>query len=140
VSKGSPFYARIKRQVLQITASVPQGRVVTYKDISAWLDVVPRHVAYILARLDADEQAQIPWFRIVPENGVLVRKRANTFGISQQKLLLDDGLVISLDGCIAGFAQASIDIGDLPISLPKQVRPAHAPVVSRRRSKRPTAF
>lgn len=136
MSKGSPFYARIKQQALHIAGAVPPGRLLTYKGIGAWLDVVPRHVAYILARLDADEQAQIPWFRIVPENGVLVRGKANAFGISQRQLLLGDGLIISLDGCIAGFAQALIDISDLPVNLPRQVRPAGTPSGLRPRNQR----
>ncbi len=63
----SPFYARIKRDVLAILAVVPEGRLVTFTDAGRHLDVSPRHVAYILATLDAAEadgcRGTAPWPR-----------------------------------------------------------------------------
>lgn len=56
----SPFYARIKAQVLQLTAAVPAGRVCTFRSMGEYLDVMPRQVAYLLSQLDADEQARRP--------------------------------------------------------------------------------
>lgn len=48
---GSPFFARIKADVLAIARSVPAGQAITYADIGQHLDVMPRHVAYILKML-----------------------------------------------------------------------------------------
>lgn len=48
---GSPFFARIRGDVLAILRAVPAGAAVTYADIGAWLDVPARHVAYILKML-----------------------------------------------------------------------------------------
>mgnify|MGYP002777082728 CR=1 FL=1 len=48
---GSPFFDRIRRDVLAIARSVPAGKAVTYADIGQHLDVMPRHVAYILKTL-----------------------------------------------------------------------------------------
>jgi alkylated DNA nucleotide flippase Atl1 len=42
----------MKGDVLRIVAGVPAGRVVTFADTGAHLDVAPRHVACILATLD----------------------------------------------------------------------------------------
>jgi methylated-DNA-protein-cysteine methyltransferase related protein len=65
--KGSPHFARIKREVLEIVAAIPPGRVATYKDIGDSLDVMPRHVAYILATLDPVDRAHIPWQRVISD-------------------------------------------------------------------------
>jgi methylated-DNA-protein-cysteine methyltransferase-like protein len=61
----SPFFARIKADVLTIVASIPEGQVLTFRDIGAHLDVMPRHVAYILKMLDAGERAAFPADRVV---------------------------------------------------------------------------
>ena len=62
---GSPFFARIKRDVLTIVASIPAGSVLTLRDIGLHLDVVPRHVAYILAQLKPEEREGLPVDRVV---------------------------------------------------------------------------
>jgi hypothetical protein len=48
---GSPFYARIRADVLAIARAVPAGHAITFADIGQHLDVMPRHVAYILKML-----------------------------------------------------------------------------------------
>ncbi|MCU0891915.1 MAG: MGMT family protein [Sandarakinorhabdus sp.] len=48
---ASPFYARIRADVLAIARAVPAGHAVTFSDIGRHLDVMPRHVAYILKML-----------------------------------------------------------------------------------------
>jgi hypothetical protein len=48
---GSAFFARIRRDVLAIARAVPPGQAVTHADIGGHLDVMPRHVAYILKML-----------------------------------------------------------------------------------------
>jgi alkylated DNA nucleotide flippase Atl1 len=68
MAKGSPHFARIKKDVLTIVAAIPAGRLVSYKDIGEWLDVMPRHVAYILALLDPVDRAHLPWQRAVKES------------------------------------------------------------------------
>jgi methylated-DNA-protein-cysteine methyltransferase-like protein len=56
----SPFFARIKADVLRIVASIPQGRVVGFADMGAHCDVAPRHVATTLAMLDPIAAATLP--------------------------------------------------------------------------------
>jgi methylated-DNA-protein-cysteine methyltransferase related protein len=124
---SSPFYARIKGHVLLIVTAVPKGRLLTYKAIGDWLDVVPRHVAYILSELDEAEQAQIPWFRVVPDNGAVAANKVNSFGITQRELLLEEGIVLGRNGQILALSDALIDIADLAIDLPRQRRPDNAP-------------
>lgn len=88
----SPFFARIKADVLTIVASIPEGSVVTFRDIGAHLDVMPRHVAYILKMLDAEERAAFPAERVVAK------------------------------------AEDALDVAKLSHGVPRQTRPANAPV------------
>jgi hypothetical protein len=81
----SPFFARIKADVLTIVASIPEGSVVTFRDIGAHLDVMPRHVAYILKMLDAEER-------------------------------------------VVAKAEDALDVAKLSHGVPRQTRPANAPV------------
>ncbi len=71
----SSNYARIKAQVLDICARIPEGRLTTYAAIGDELDVPARHVAYILASLGEAERATVPWHRVLAEDGSLVRRR-----------------------------------------------------------------
>jgi len=91
---GSPFYARIKRDVMAILASVPQGRVVTVADIGRHLDVVPRHVAYILANLDELERETLPWHRAVSSEGRMISARRLGSGQDQAALLAAEGIAV----------------------------------------------
>src|SRR5512137_2918602 len=95
----SPFFARIKRDVLAILEAVPSGRLVTFTDVGAHLDVVPRHVAYILAQLDPLEAGAIPWHRAVAEAGTVALK-ADGLGRRQRDLLEAEGVAIAPDGRI----------------------------------------
>lgn len=124
----SPFFARIKTHVLQIASAVPHGRLVTFSDVGAWLDVPPRHVAYVLSTLKPDEEAQTPWYRIVGTAGVVPLARTNAFDVRQKQLLTDEGVEIAASGQICNFAQTLIGVGSLDMDLPKQTRPPDAPV------------
>lgn len=124
----SPFFARIKRDVLTIIATVPPGRVVTFKDIGQWLDVAPRHVAYILSRLDAGQASGIPWHRAVPEIGVIDVARRDANGMRHSDALQAEGVTVATDGRILDLGRKVIAVADLPHGLPPQTRPADAPV------------
>jgi methylated-DNA-protein-cysteine methyltransferase-like protein len=64
-------FQKIRQDILGATKSIPFGRVSTYADIGEHLEVMPRHVAYILATLSESEQDAVPWFRVVSKDGVL---------------------------------------------------------------------
>lgn len=99
----SPFFARIRGDVVAILASVPAGQVVTFADIGAHLDVPARHVAYILSRRDDPALLGID-----PERAVAT---ADTVG------------------------RTVVAVAALAHGVPKQQRPADAPV-SRQRKRR----
>lgn len=123
---ASPFFARIKADVLRIMASVPAGRVAVLAEIGAHLDVPPRHVAYILATLPDAEKAMLTWHRAVGPEGMAPAP-------GQQALLAAEGAVFDEDGCLADFAARRIDVTGLPHGVPPRSRPANAPRPRRNR-------
>jgi methylated-DNA-protein-cysteine methyltransferase related protein len=125
---NSPFFKRIKTDILQILKAVPFGRLVTFRDVGEHLDVMPRHVAYILAQLEGDEQASIPWFRAVADNGILSKPKFNDFGLSQRDLLIEEKHFIAPDGRILELAQKIIVISEINSGVAKQTRPSNAPL------------
>jgi methylated-DNA-protein-cysteine methyltransferase-like protein len=129
----SPFFARIKADVLRIVASVPAGRVVTFADVGAHLDVMPRHVAYILATLSDIETATLPWHRAVTAEGTLGVPKSGADGAPQRALLAAEGAAFDPDGRITDFVARRIEVASLPHGVAKQTRPAEAPPARRRR-------
>jgi methylated-DNA-protein-cysteine methyltransferase-like protein len=98
----SPAFARIKRDVVSITCSIPRGRVTTYGAIGAALDVMARHVAYILATLDDSERSQIPWHRVVGDRGLI--RATTTRPVAQQIAVLQaEGVQVSARNVVADF-------------------------------------
>lgn len=129
----SPFYARIKAQVLQLTAAVPVGRVCTFQSMGEYLDVMPRHVAYVLSQLDADEQQRVPWYRVVAADGSLGTPKQSRDGTSQAELLRAEGVSVRGNRVEPDFAAVCIAAEQLPSGLARQTRPADAPVPTSRR-------
>ena len=104
----SAAYIRIKADVLRIVKAIPVGRVATFADIGCHLDVMPRHVAYILAMLSDEEKARYPWHRVVADKGRLGKPKSNSFGISQADLLRSEGLAVSKSGGVEDFDSVMI--------------------------------
>ena len=129
---GSPFFARIKTDVVAIMRAVPRGGLVTFLDIGRHLDVAPRHVAYILAQLDPEEAAMVPWFRAVSEEGIASTTKAGHDGRSQRECLAEEGHVIAEDGRILAIGQRLVAVATLESGVVPQTRPSDAPVAKRR--------
>jgi methylated-DNA-protein-cysteine methyltransferase-like protein len=124
---GSPFFARIKADVLKIVASVPEGRVVSFADLGAHLDVAPRHVAYILAVLPDAEKAALPWHRAVTAEGTPGTPRSGAEGESQRALLMAEGAAFDGEDRITDFIARQVAVADLPHGVARQTRPVDAP-------------
>lgn len=130
---GSPFYARIKGDVLAIVATIPAGRIASFADIGAHLDVMPRHVAYILSMLSEIEKATLPWHRVVAMDGRLGVPKAGADGTPQRALLAAEGAAFDTDGRITDAVARLVAVDSLPHGVPRQTRPATAPKAVRRR-------
>jgi methylated-DNA-protein-cysteine methyltransferase-like protein len=123
----SAAYARIKGDVLRIVAAIPRGRLATHAAIGAHLDVVPRHVAYILAMLSAPEKSALPWHRVVGADGALGAPKRGAEARPQADWLRDEGHVVDGAALAAGFADRLVDVARLPHGVPRQQRPSPAP-------------
>lgn len=138
----SPFFARIRTQVLQLTAAVPEGKVCTCQSMGKHLDVMPRHVAYILCQLEPHEKLTYPGHRVVSANMSLAAPKRNPDGTTQAELLRNEGLLVSGNKVISSVERVVIDAANLPSGLAKQRRPDHAPAARRiaRRAEAATAL
>ena len=132
----SPFFARIKAHVLQLTAAVPEGKICTYQSMGEYLDVMPRHVAYILSQLEDHNKLVYPWYRVVSGNASLGKPKYNPDGTSQAELLRAEGLLVNGNKVVSAIEQVFVSAEDLPSGLPRQRRPDNAPVPKSSQSKR----
>ncbi|HEY9735684.1 MAG TPA: MGMT family protein [Trichocoleus sp.] len=114
-------FARIKDQVLTMTASIPEGRVSTYRSLGEHIDVMPRHVAYILTTLEEAEKAVVPWYRVVAEAGVLSAPSSGRVQ-TQRELLKQEGVEFADDRKLANFAKVFVAAADLDSGIAKQFR------------------
>jgi methylated-DNA-protein-cysteine methyltransferase related protein len=130
----SPAFIRIKAQVLQIVAAIPYAKLTTFRSIGEHLDVVPRHVAYILTMLTIDEKIDYPWFRVVSDDASLGVPKHGADDRSQAELLLEEGLIVSGNSVKASFEQAFIPAGALESGISQQTRPPKPAKVIRQKS------
>jgi methylated-DNA-protein-cysteine methyltransferase-like protein len=86
---------RLKSQVLAVVAAIPEGRVSTYGAIGQHLKVTARQVAYVLARLTAQEAERLPWFRVVAANGVVSSIKVRGVGRRQIARLRTEGIAVT---------------------------------------------
>jgi methylated-DNA-protein-cysteine methyltransferase related protein len=128
----SPAFIRIKAQTLQIVAAIPASRVSTYRAIGAHLDVMPRHVAYILTMLEPVEKLEFPWFRVVGDDGALGTLKRNADGRTQAELLADEGLVVSNNSVAISMGHALIEVQALNSGVDQQTRPVDVAKPARR--------
>lgn len=119
-----------------LTASVPAGRVCTYQSMGEYLDVMPRHVAYILSQLEDNEKFVYPWHRVVSGDTRLGTPKQNPDGQSQADLLRDEGILVSGNKVVSSFDRVFISADQLPSGLAKQTRPADVPAHKPSRSSR----
>jgi methylated-DNA-protein-cysteine methyltransferase related protein len=131
---GSPFYARIKGDVLTIVSAIPKGNVCTFSSIGEYLDVVPRHIAYILSTLEPLEKVQYPWHRVVGNDGNLGKPKSAETGESQAALLALEGILVIDNSMATSFAERFIDCARLKSGVKKQTRPIDAPVAKIKKS------
>lgn len=118
----SAAFAQIKAQILALTATIPPGRVSTYHSIGDYLDVMPRHVAYILTTLNPDEKEIIPWYRVVADSGKITAP--NPAKAANQKLALEqEGLLFQGKRDILNFSEYFIPADDLNSGISRQTRP-----------------
>lgn len=56
---------RIRAEVIRLVALIPVGKFTTYGSIAHHMNIGPRQVAFVMARLTPEESRQLPWHRVV---------------------------------------------------------------------------
>ena len=101
--RPSPAFARIRAEVIRLVGLIPPGKFTTYGSIAVHMNVVARHVAFVLSQLSEDEAATLPWHRVVASEGRLSQGMDATLRAEQQRRLEAEGLRVDA----AGFIQDS---------------------------------
>lgn len=85
----------LHRQILEVIALIPYGKVATYGQI-AKLAGLPKHarlVGYVLKHLD--KSSEIPWYRVINSQGKISVIRIDENGKNiQQSLLEKEGVYL----------------------------------------------
>ena len=123
--------ARIRAEVLAVIWRIPAGRVATHKQIGAHLKIMPRHVATLLATLDAAECESVPWWRVVADGGAIGRHQRRD---DQMQRLRADGIIVAPVGIVQDLAERGID--DIAALLAGKVKAPSTPPKSRARGMR----
>ncbi len=127
---GSAAFQRIKGDVLTVTRRIPPGRVTTFAAVGAYLDVMPRHVAYLLALPNDVERETAPWYRVVGDAGRLGRPKRDFHGATQAELLAAEGVAVTPEGLVAEFAvrfhPITVETAGV-VPTPRSVATARAP-------------
>lgn len=88
----------LARQILQVVALIPYGKVASYGQI-AKLAGLPKHarlVGYVLKHLD--QAAEIPWHRVINSQGKISLSKLDHCGDNIQRLkLLEEGVMVIAD-------------------------------------------
>lgn len=118
----SAAFTRIKADVLTLVRQVPRGRVTTYGAIGGCLDVMARHVGYILGQLTDEEAADVPWHRVVAEPGrvSIPHPAARREQIARLK---GEGVAVDSRGHVADFEET--------FYVPQYGKPARTAAVKR---------
>ena len=84
MSGQSIAYANMKRALFAAVSAIPAGRVVELRTLAAALNIPPRHAAFILSKMTADEAEMIPAHRVVPQWGDFGRPEGRKPSLARQ--------------------------------------------------------
>jgi DNA transformation protein and related proteins len=120
---GSPAFQRIEHDVLRLCSNIAAGKVCTYADLGAAIDVPARHVAYIVARLDDAQRAATPVHRLVGADGKVSAAHGVAQRLAQEGVNIHKGKVAPLATyqCLPNVAKAPPERTTRP---PEQTRSA----------------
>jgi methylated-DNA-protein-cysteine methyltransferase-like protein len=99
----SPAFIQIKEGVLDIASKIPVGQITTYGAIGEHLNVMARHVAYILATLTFAEREELPWYRVVGDRGTISSRKLNARHQLQIENLQAEGIIFTSKNSVEKF-------------------------------------
>lgn len=96
----SPAFARIRAEVIRLVALIPEGKFTTYGSIAVHMNVMARHVAFVMSRLTDEESQALPWHRVVSADARLSPKMDADLRELQKSRLVSEGMSIDPKGFI----------------------------------------
>jgi methylated-DNA-protein-cysteine methyltransferase-like protein len=96
----SAAFARIRAEVIRLVGLIPLGKFTTYGTIAVHMNVVARHVAFVMSRLTDAESAAVPWHRVVSSDARLSPKMNPELSRVQRRRLESEGMKIDAKGFI----------------------------------------
>ena len=98
--RPSLAFTRIRAEVIRLVALIPPGMFTTYGSIATHMNIMARHVAFVLARLTEEESAALPWHRVVSADARLSPNMDADLRAIQQARLEAEGMSIDAKGFI----------------------------------------
>lgn len=96
----SQAFARIRAEVIRLVGLIPPGKFTTYGSIAIHMNVMARHVAFVMSRLTEEEADALPWHRVVSADARLSPKMDGALSTMQRRRLRSEGLKINAAGYI----------------------------------------
>jgi methylated-DNA-protein-cysteine methyltransferase-like protein len=96
----SKAFARIRSEVVRLVGLIPEGKFTTYGSIAIHMNVMARHVAFVMSRLTPMESATLPWHRLVARDARISPNMGASLAQKQRARLRREGMKISAAGYI----------------------------------------
>src|SRR3954469_23348087 len=90
----SQAFARIRAEVIRLVGLIPPGKFTTYGSIAIHMNVMARHVAFVMSRLTPQESTELPWHRVVSADARLSPNMDGDLSKVQRRRLKKEGLKI----------------------------------------------
>ncbi|OGM29780.1 hypothetical protein A2801_00035 [Candidatus Woesebacteria bacterium RIFCSPHIGHO2_01_FULL_41_10] len=92
--------SQFKLNVIKVVRSIPRGKVASYGQIALYIGVprAARQVGWILRGLKGEGMENVPWWRVVSNEGrISLKGNWNVTAEDQRRLLLAEGVRVSKD-------------------------------------------
>jgi methylated-DNA-protein-cysteine methyltransferase-like protein len=96
----SKAFARIRAEVIRLVGLIPPGKFTTYGSVAVHMNVMARHVAFVMSSLTEQEAAELPWHRVVSRDARLSPHMDAALSKVQRRRLRREGLKIDAAGYI----------------------------------------
>jgi methylated-DNA-protein-cysteine methyltransferase related protein len=93
--KPSPAFKRIRAEVIRLVGLVPEGKFTTYGSIAVHMNVMARHVAFVMGRLTEEEAERLPWHRVVGADARISPKIDAELARVQKERLEKEGMKVN---------------------------------------------
>ena len=93
-------FQRIRAEVIRLVGLVPEGKFTTYGSLAVHMNVMARHVAFVMRRLTEEESARLPWHRVVGADARISPKMDAELARVQRERLEKEGMKVNERGFI----------------------------------------